>query len=92
MEKITLVVGASPNPARYSYQACLKLGQMGHPFIPLGVRAGIIAGKKIQDIRQKPDLPQIHTLSLYLSAEKQNQWLGIFILARTTTHHFQSGI
>jgi len=36
--KKTLVLGASANPARYSYLAINKLQRFGHPVIALGRR------------------------------------------------------
>jgi predicted CoA-binding protein len=36
--KKTLVLGASPNPTRYSYKAIHKLLKYDHPVIPMGIK------------------------------------------------------
>ena len=68
-EKLTLVFGASENPDRYSNRAILKLRQYGHPVVAIGLREGIVADVKIQ--KDKPDLKNVDTVTLYLSAKNQ---------------------
>lgn len=71
-EKLTLVVGASPNPERYSYKAVALLNEYQQPVIPLGIRKGDING--IEIIQGKPMLENIHTISLYLGPERQKAY------------------
>ncbi len=70
--KRTLVLGASPNPARYAYTAVRRLKANGHEVIPLGIRQGEIDGKKIQTGR--PDLKDVHTVSVYLNPVRQQEY------------------
>jgi predicted CoA-binding protein len=72
--KKTVVLGASPDKSRYSYFACTMLEQSGIPFVPVGIRSGRIKGKEILDLRQKPDIADVHTVSLYISPAKQVEW------------------
>ena len=65
MKKKTLVLGASPNPARYAYTAVSRLVAGGHEAIPLGIKAGQIAG--IDILNELRLIEDIHTISLYLS-------------------------
>ena len=42
--KKTLVLGASDNPARYSFRAAHMLRNHGHEVVPVGIRKGEVAG------------------------------------------------
>ena len=67
--KKTLVLGASPNPSRFSYKAVVYLQQSGHPVVAAGKRAGSIGNTIIRT--DSPAEPDIDTVSLYLSPENQ---------------------
>lgn len=70
--KKTLVLGASPNPSRYSYAAVRQLTRYGHKVVAIGNREGAIDGVNIQ--KGQPSLENIDTITLYLSAENQKQY------------------
>ena len=70
--KKTLVLGASPNPARVSHTAVHKLQSRGHEVVALGVRDGNIDGVDIQ--LGRPQLNDIHTVSLYLNPQRQEAY------------------
>ena len=53
-EKLTLIVGATDNPERYAYRAADLLQAKGVSFIPIGIKKGVVFGKEIVDLRQKP--------------------------------------
>ncbi len=72
--KKTVVVGASPETNRYSNIVCRMLSDAGHEFVPLGIKRGEIDGRQIQDIRQKPAIQDVHTVTLYLSPKNQTDW------------------
>ena len=67
--KRTLVLGASPNPARYSNIATHRLVQYGHEVIPLGIRKGEIAGLSIE--LEPKNWPDVNTLTLYMNPKRQ---------------------
>lgn len=69
MGKKTLVLGASPNPARYSYAAITSLVQAGHQTVAVGLRKGAVAGIDIQ-IGQ-PQIDNVDTVTLYVGADRQ---------------------
>ena len=73
-DKKTLVVGASPDPGRYAYLACRMLDDAGIDFVPIGVKKGVLFGQQILDIRDKPALEGIHTITLYLGPANQKMW------------------
>jgi hypothetical protein len=71
---VTLVVGASPNPARYAFEAANLLVGMGHEMIPIGIKRGKVAGREILDLRSRPLLNDIDTITLYIGARHQPEW------------------
>lgn len=70
--KKTLVLGASPNPARYSYIATHRLLEKGHPVVLVGIKKGEIAGIPILNHREIQT--DIHTITLYVGPENQREW------------------
>jgi uncharacterized protein len=90
MEKTTLVLGASPNPDRVSYDAVKRLQKLGIPVIALGRRT--FEDQSLKIITGLPeDLPQIHTISLYLSAENQTGYYNYIISLRPKRIIFNPG-
>jgi len=80
MSKKTVVIGASPNPSRYAYQAAELLKKYGHEFVPVGIKRGEVLGKLILDIRTRPSVNQTDTVTLYIRPELQSEW-GDYILS-----------
>jgi len=77
--KLTLIVGATDNPERYAYRAADLMLAKGVPFIPIGIKKGRVFGKEIVDLREKRDLTEIHTVTLYLGAQNQADWVDYLI-------------
>jgi predicted CoA-binding protein len=73
--KKTLIVGATDNPSRYAYTAAGMLADRGIDFIPIGIKKGSVFGKEILDLKAKPDLQHIHTITLYIGASHQPEWI-----------------
>ena len=73
----TLVLGASTNPERYSYQVVQRLVDALIPVVPMGVKKGSIGGIPIVS----PLAPQIdiHTVSLYLVPARQEAYFDFII-------------
>lgn len=75
----TLVVGASPNSFRFSYRAAHLLREFSFPFVPISIKRGTLAGEEILDIRQKPDLKDIDTITLYIGTRNQEPWIDYLL-------------
>jgi uncharacterized protein len=73
--KKTVVIGASPDPARYSNIVCRMLADAGHEFVPVGIKGGHILGREILNIREKPAIENVHTVTMYLSPKNQIEWV-----------------
>lgn len=73
MEKITVVIGASPNPERVSYTAIRKLNKMNIPFIAIGRKDCDLGDIKI--VKGMPeDVRKVHTVTLYMNARNQIEY------------------
>ncbi|NNE55772.1 MAG: CoA-binding protein [Flavobacteriales bacterium] len=70
--KKTVVLGASPNPARYANVAVHRLKEAGFEAIPVGIRGGEIADIPIQ--LDQPDVDDVHTISLYIGQRHMSTW------------------
>lgn len=71
MKKV-LVLGASPNPARYSYLAVRQLKAHGHDVVAVGLHEGEIDGLPI--LHGKPALENIDTVTLYMNPTNQQPY------------------
>jgi uncharacterized protein len=72
MNKITLVLGASENPDRYSNKAIHMLLSHHHNVIPVGIKKGIVDGLEI--ITQPDYFKNIDTVTLYINPTLQEKW------------------
>lgn len=70
--KKTVVLGATPNPARYAYLAVMRLHQHGHEVVPIGVHEGNIGGIDIH--LDHPSLEEVDTVTLYLNPQRQRDY------------------
>jgi uncharacterized protein len=70
--KKTLVLGASDNPARYSYLAINKLREHGHPVIAIGKKISTVADVEVQT--EKTDIAGLDTVTLYLNPTNQKAY------------------
>lgn len=70
--KKTLVLGASENPARVSYDAIRRLTSKGHEVVAVGLREANIFGVDIQ--KGQPQAEEIDTITLYLNPERQKEY------------------
>lgn len=74
---ITLVVGASPNPERYSYMATSLLKEYGHEVYPFGIKKGMIQEWPI--LLDWPMPNTIDTVSLYVGPAGQKAFYNTII-------------
>ena len=67
--KKTLVMGASPNPLRFSHKMVKSLVRHNNEVVAIGLRDGEISGIKI--LTGEPVLKDIHTVALYVCPKRQ---------------------
>ncbi|MBO9730393.1 MAG: CoA-binding protein [Chitinophaga sp.] len=71
-KKLTVVLGASPNPERYSNMAVNRLTAKGHPVVAIGNRPASIGD--IPVITEHPPLEQVDTVTMYLNPIAQKAY------------------
>ncbi|MEO5980351.1 MAG: CoA-binding protein [Chryseolinea sp.] len=77
--KKTLVIGATDNPARYAYLAANMLAEYNHEVVPMGIKKGQVAGKDILNIREKPNVENVDTITLYIGPRHQPEWYDYLV-------------
>jgi len=75
--KKTLVLGASPDPSRYSYLAVNALQSKGHDVTAIGKRPGKVGEVEIET--QVKYIDNLDTVTLYLNADHQKQYYNYII-------------
>ena len=75
--KKTLVLGASPNPLRFSYKAIKSLLRRDYPVVAVGRNKGLIDDVEI--LTGFPLIDNVHTLMLYLSPENQKEYYDYIV-------------
>lgn len=70
--KSTVVIGASPNPARYSYRAVQMLKSAGQPVEAVGMREGEISGVSVT--KERKPYTDVDTVTLYVGPRNQDSW------------------
>ena len=75
--KNTLIIGATPNPARYAYRAAQMLKSKGHSIVNIGIKNGEVAGVTIE----KPGVihSDVHTITLYIGPDLQTEYFDYIL-------------
>ena len=87
--KKTLVLGASPNPQRYSYIAINRLRSHNHPTVAIGRRKGMVGDIDI-DMERRP-IEGVDTITLYLNASNQKQYYDYILSLKPKRIIFNPG-
>lgn len=85
----TMVLGASPNPIRYSHKAVKKLRSHQHEVVAIGKRETSIEDVEVQT--GTPPLSGIHTVTLYLGPANQEDYLDYIVSLRPRRIIFNPG-
>lgn len=89
--KRTLVIGASTNPERYSFKAANLLLKHGHEVVLYGIKKGEILGNQfVTDLSLLPE-NEIDTISLYVGAQNQEQWIDFILKVNPNRIIFNPG-
>jgi len=71
MSKKTVIIGATTNTSRYAYIAASMLNDYHHEIVPLGIKRGIVFGKEILPIQERPKVGDVDTITLYIGPQHQ---------------------
>jgi predicted CoA-binding protein len=91
MRKKTVIIGASPNPARYAHFAASMLTEYDHEIVPMGIKKGVVEGKEILDIRRKPFVQDVDTVTVYISPRHQPEWYDYILSLKPKRIIFNPG-
>ena len=89
--KKTALVGASPNQSRYAYLAATMLAEYKHDTVLLGIQKGEIDGNKILNIREKPAIENVDTITLYIGPHRQPEWYDYLLSLKPKRIIFNPG-
>ena len=75
--KKTLVLGATTNPARYSFLAIHKLRENGHDVVAIGNHTGKV--RDVTIVTEKKPVKDLDTVTLYLNAGNQKEYYNYIL-------------
>ncbi len=77
--KKTVIVGATTNSGRYAYLAAESLTSHKHEIIPIGIKKGEVFNTPILNIRERPVITDVDTITLYIGPRHQPEWYDYLI-------------
>ena len=86
---VTMVLGASTNPERYSYMATVMLIEKGYAVYPYGIKKGMIQSLPI--MQDWPQTGSIASLTLYLGPSAQEEYYDQIITLKPERIIFNPG-
>ena len=87
--KKTVVLGASPNPVRFSHKAVKSLLRHDLEVVALGFREGLIAEEEIQV--GMPPIEGVDTVSIYIGSSRQSDYYDYIISLKPKRVIFNPG-
>lgn len=88
-DEITLVIGASDNPERYSYKAIKMLRGHGHPVVAVGKHKGNVAG--VDFVQEIPADLHPDTVTLYVNPSIQKDYYDKIVALKPRRVIFNPG-
>ncbi|MBL7929175.1 MAG: CoA-binding protein [Bacteroidia bacterium] len=89
MLKKILVIGASENPARYSFMAVNRLLMSGYEVIAVGVKKGKI--REVNIITEMNAVEAVHTVTLYINPIHQEAYYDAILKLKPQRVIFNPG-
>jgi predicted CoA-binding protein len=87
--KKTLVLGASPNPVRFSYKAVKSLLRNDQEVVAVGFKEGLIEDEKI--LVGMPPVEGVQTVSVYIGSSRQADYYDYIISLKPERVIFNPG-
>ncbi len=87
---LTVVIGASESPSRYSNKAILALRNHNLPVMAIGKRPGMVADIEIQTGKPAAER-SVDTITLYLSEENQEDMIDYILSLKPRRIIFNPG-
>lgn len=89
--KKTVIVGATTNRGRYAFLAAEMLTEYGNEIVPIGIKKGEVLNREILDIRNKPTIEDVDTITLYIGPDHQPEWYDYLISLKPKRVIFNPG-
>lgn len=89
--KKTVIIGATPNTSRYAYMAAERLTGAKEDFVPVGIKKGEVFGKEILPLRERPQINNVHTVTLYVGPRNQKEWYDYILSLKPKRIVFNPG-
>ncbi len=77
--KKTVIIGATTNKGRYAFMAAERLDGANIDFVPVGIKKGEVLGKSILQLREKPAVTDVHTVTMYIGPQNQPEWYNYIL-------------
>jgi len=91
MSKKTVIVGATTNESRYAYMAAEMLTNYQHEIVPIGIKKGEEMGQTILDIKSKPIIGEVDTVTLYIGPQHQPEHYSYLLSLKPKRFIFNPG-
>jgi|SRR5690606_33712687 len=91
MGKKTVIIGATPDRSRYAYLAAMMLDEYGHEFVPLSIKTGEVFGRQILDLRKRPAIEGVDTVTMYVGTRNQAEWIDYILSLKPKRIIFNPG-
>lgn len=87
--KKTVVLGASPNPVRFSHKAVKSLLRHDQEVVAVGFKEGLIVDEEI--LVGTPHIEGVHTVSLYIGSSRQADYYDYILSLKPKRVIFNPG-
>jgi uncharacterized protein len=91
MGKKTVIIGATPDRSRYAFLAASMLQEYNNEIVPVSIKTGEVLGKEILDLRKKPALEGVDTVTLYIGTRRQSEWYDYILSLKPKRIIFNPG-
>jgi predicted CoA-binding protein len=89
--KKVIILGASPDPARFSFRAANALADRMHDIVLIGLKQGMVRGVNILDIRTQPFIDNVDTITLYMNPRNQQPYYDYILRLKPRRIIFNPG-
>jgi uncharacterized protein len=91
MGKKTVIIGATPDRSRFAYLAAQMLTQYNHHIVPVSIKTGEVFGQPILDLRKRPFIEDVDTITMYVGTRNQAEWYDYLLGLRPKRIIFNPG-
>lgn len=67
------------------------LTQYNHEIVPVGIKKGELFNTRILDIRERPEIPDVDTITMYIGPQRQPEWYDYLLSLKPKRIIFNPG-